>query len=292
VLDGGAGADLLFGGAGTDTADYSARTAAVAADPDGEADDGEAGEGDTIETDVEGAAGGSGDDVLSGALGTNLLSGGDGDDRLDGAQGDDDLDGGAGDDELTGGSGADLLRSGAGDDEVRARDGATDLVRCSTGADTATLDAIDDPGTECETADVPPAGPTGPAGPQGPAGQDGAPGAQGPSGAQGPAGAQGAPGAQGPAGAQGAPGRDATVTCKSGKGKAGARKVTVVCSVKLATPARASMTAVFKRGGRVVAAGSGRRSVAARLARGRYELVLTYTVRGHRTTVTRRVRVR
>ena len=55
VLDGGLGADLILGGAGTDTADYSSRRAAVTADPDGAADDGEAGETDTVETDVEGS---------------------------------------------------------------------------------------------------------------------------------------------------------------------------------------------------------------------------------------------
>ena len=75
VLDGREGADLLLGGAGTDTADYSARAAAVSADPDGAADDGELGEGDTIETDVEGSAGGGGDDVLTGGTGSNVLIG-------------------------------------------------------------------------------------------------------------------------------------------------------------------------------------------------------------------------
>ena len=98
VLDGGLGADLLLGGSGTDTADYTARTAAVTADSDGAADDGEAGENDTVETDVEGISGGSGDDVLTGTTGTNILSGGGGNDVLDGAQGDDELDGGAGND--------------------------------------------------------------------------------------------------------------------------------------------------------------------------------------------------
>jgi Ca2+-binding RTX toxin-like protein len=277
VLDGGSGSDLLLGGAGTDTADYSSRSAAIAADLDGLADDGAAGEEDTVETDVEGLAGGTGNDVLTGALGTNLLSGGAGNDVIDGAQGDDDIDGGAGDDDLTGGAGADLLRSGAGADRVRARDGASDLVRCSTGTDTATLDEIDDAGTECETADVPPTDTTGPAGPQGPAGQSGATGAKGSRGTQGPA---------------GAPGRDAVVSCKPAKGKGSARKTTVVCSVKAAASARPTTNVVVRRAGRVVTAGSGRRSVALRLARGRYDLVVTYTIGGRRTTVRQRVRVR
>ena len=42
LLDGGAGADYLVGGSGTDTVDYSARSTPVTADPDGNADDGEA----------------------------------------------------------------------------------------------------------------------------------------------------------------------------------------------------------------------------------------------------------
>ena len=260
VLDGGAGADLLLGGAGTDTADYTARAAAVTADSDGQADDGEAGEGDTVETDVEGIAGGAGNDVLTGLPGTNILSGGAGNDVLDGAQGDDELDGGAGDDELTGGAGADILRAGAGADRVRSRDNAADLVRCGAGTDTATLDAFDDM-AECETASVPPTtGPTGPAGPAGPTG---------------------------PKGPAGTPGRDAVVTCKPGKAKAG--KVTEKCSVTLASAS--AVRAVFRRDGRAVAARRGR-SVSVRLARGSYRLVLRYRSGGRTRTVTQRVSVR
>ena len=60
------------------------------------------------------------------------------------------------------------------------------------------------------------------------------------------------------------------------------------------------MRAAFKRGGQVVAAARGVRhsdgAIALRvrrgqMARGRYNLVLTFTVDGHRTTVTQRVRV-
>jgi Ca2+-binding RTX toxin-like protein len=292
VLDGGLGADLLLGGAGTDTADYSSRTAAVTADPDGNADDGEAGENDLVETDVESFAGGSGDDVLTGGLGTNVLSGNGGNDILDGAQGDDDLDGGAGDDDLTGGPGLDVVRGGSGDDRLDVRDGYADSARCGTGTDTAVLDANIDAATECETTSVPPAGQTGPAGPQGPAGQNGAAGATGATGATGAAGAAGKAGATGAAGPAG---RDAVVTCKPGKVKGS--KVTVSCSVKLATAAK--VRAAFTRGGKVVARVSGThrggrialRMGSRHLARGRYTLVLTYTSHGHRTTVRQRVRV-
>ena len=41
LLDGGTGADVLNGGGGTDTVTYASRTAAVTADIDGAADDGE-----------------------------------------------------------------------------------------------------------------------------------------------------------------------------------------------------------------------------------------------------------
>ena len=277
MLDGGLGADLLLGGAGTDTADYSARSASVAADPDGAANDGESGEGDLIETDVESFTGGSGDDVLVGATGTNFLVGGAGADTLDGAQGDDDIEGGPGQDVITGGSGGDVLQGGADADHIVARDGAWDSVRCDGGADTAVLDAIDDAAATCETTDIPSTTPV--PGPAGPAGADGANGTNGANGAPGAQGPKGATGAQGPAGARGpagANGRDAVVTCVPKKGKGGAKKVTVVCSVKLASATRASL----KRGGRVIASGraSAGRKLRLRgehkLARGRYVLVL------------------
>jgi hemolysin type calcium-binding protein len=284
MLDGGLGGDLLLGGSGTDIADYAARSGAVTADPDGNADDGEAGENDSVETDVEGMTGGSGNDVLTGTLGTNVLSGGGGNDTLDGAQGDDDLDGGDGNDDLRGGPGLDVVRGGPGADQIFLRDGAADVAQCGTGADTATLDAIDDPGTECETKDVlNPIGPTGPAGPTGATGGTGGTGATGATGATGPK------------------GRDAVVTCTPAKGKGKAAKVTVTCSVKLAAAARARVRASFMRGARVVAAARGVRhsdgaiSLRVRrgqMARGRYNLVLSFTVDGRRTTVTQRIRIR
>jgi Ca2+-binding RTX toxin-like protein len=306
VMDGGMGADLLLGGAGTDTADYSSRTAPVTVDPDGVADDGEAGEDDLVETDVEGATGGSGNDVLTGAAGTNVLAGGPGDDVIDGVWGDDDIDGGAGDDEITGGTGLDMLRGGAGVDKINARDGSADMVKCGSEADTAVLDAIDDAGSECETQSVPPVGQTGPAGPTGATGGTGGTGATGATGgtggtgatgATGPAGPKGQTGATGATGPAGKPGRDAVVTCVPGKAKG--KKIKVVCTVKLAAAARASVRAAFSRGGHVVARATGVRRANGRialrghrrLARGKYTLTLTFKVNGHRTTVRQRVRV-
>ena len=286
VLDGGNGGDLLLGGAGIDTADYSVRTAAVTADPDGVSDDGEATEHDDVETD-SGLVGGAGNDVLTGWTGTNVISGGAGDDILDGQQGDDTLDGGPGNDQLTGGAGLDVLDGGSDTDTLRARDGATDQVRCGTGADAATLDTVDDADTNCEIRDVPETTPpAGPAGSTGPAGAAGSPG---------PTGQTGANGARG---ATGAAGRDAVVTCTPGKPKKG--KVTVTCNVKLTANASAKLSARFMKGRRIVATGRSTqcaetraiRVQPVRLAPGRYTLVLTYTVDGRRATLRERVRVR
>jgi Ca2+-binding RTX toxin-like protein len=281
VLDGGAGSDLLLGGTGIDTADYSLRSAPVAADPDGISDDGEAAEGDDVETDVEGLAGGSGNDVLTGWTGTNVISGGAGNDVLNGEQGDDTLDGGPGDDQITGGAGLDIIDGGAGADALRARDGATDQVRCGADGDAAVLDAIDDAASDCETRDVPADAPV--TGPQGPAG---------PSGSTGATGGPGAGGATGATGAPGPAGRDATVTCTPGPAKKG--KVTVTCKVQLAAKASA-LRGRFMNGGRVAATGHGTAGAfkldSGHLQAGRYTLVLTYTVHGRRTTVRRRVLV-
>ena len=61
----GRGADMFAGGDGDDTVDYSGRTGAVTITLDGAAGDGEAGEGDNVGADVEGASGGSGNDRSS-----------------------------------------------------------------------------------------------------------------------------------------------------------------------------------------------------------------------------------
>jgi Ca2+-binding RTX toxin-like protein len=103
---------------------YARRVAAVAADPDGVAgDDGEAGERDTINTDVENLLGGAGADTLTGNGAANLLRGGPGGDRLSGRAGTDRLDGEAGYDRLDGGTntttGKDVCVAGADGAQVR-----------------------------------------------------------------------------------------------------------------------------------------------------------------------------
>ena len=95
-LDGGPNKDRLIGGDGTDTASYASRNTSVLVDLGGAAVSGIAGEGDTIDADVENARGGSGADTLNGSDGPNALYGGPGDDRLDGKGGADVFDGEAG----------------------------------------------------------------------------------------------------------------------------------------------------------------------------------------------------
>ncbi|MDX6470557.1 MAG: hypothetical protein QOF75_2360, partial [Gaiellaceae bacterium] len=165
LLDGGGGPDTLAGGNGSDAVDYSSRTVPLNVDLDGQpADDGEAGEGDTVGTDVEGIYGGSAADVLTGGPGDDLLDGGPGADQLAGGGGEDvvdysartaavsadadgavsddgesgegdsiaadveDLIGGAGNDTLTGNSAANYIRGGSGNDLIAGGDGDDVLV--------------------------------------------------------------------------------------------------------------------------------------------------------------------
>jgi Ca2+-binding RTX toxin-like protein len=117
----GQDADTLNGGDGIDTADYSQRTEPLTIDLDGDADDGESGEADNVEPDVERVIGGSNADMLIGSSAANFLDGRDGEDTIDGLGGDDALLGGVNDpsgDNLSGGSGSDTLSGGPGDDAL------------------------------------------------------------------------------------------------------------------------------------------------------------------------------
>ena len=106
ALDGGSGADLIFGSAGNDSLDGQ-----------GDADTLIGGSwSDTVH-------GGDGDDVLQlglgndwgwGGNGNDTIEGGEANDRTFGGAGDDRLDGGAGNDTLAGGAGADTLSGGGG----------------------------------------------------------------------------------------------------------------------------------------------------------------------------------
>ena len=137
TLDGRGGADNFAGGTGVDTADYSLRTNDLDVSIDGAADDGELGEGDNVNLDVENVLGGSGDDTIAGSDFDNLLVGNDGEDLIFGEGGDDELRGNNGDDEIHGGDGADDITGGnddddlfgdAGDDSIAGNDGDDDLI--------------------------------------------------------------------------------------------------------------------------------------------------------------------
>jgi Ca2+-binding RTX toxin-like protein len=137
VLEGGPGSDTfdsgpkagdtLIGGAGIDSADYSQRTAPLTIDIDGQADDGESGEGDDVKPDVERVSGGSDGDTLIGSDAVNFLDGRGGADVILGMGGDDTLEGGVNDpsgDTLVGGTGNDTMQGESGDDALKGGDGA------------------------------------------------------------------------------------------------------------------------------------------------------------------------
>jgi Ca2+-binding RTX toxin-like protein len=118
VLDGGSGADTLKGGAANDTVDYSSRTAPLTIGLGTLNDDGEAGEKDNIELDIETVLGGSGNDIIRGSGSNNLLVGNGGSDSLFGNYGNDTLVGGAGPDRLDGGPGTDSAQNDGSDTPI------------------------------------------------------------------------------------------------------------------------------------------------------------------------------
>lgn len=130
-------ADKLFGEDGTDTVDYGQRVAPLTISLDGVADDGEAGEGDNVHSDVENIIGGSGPDVLTGSDAANVLDGGAANDTLYGRGADDRLDGGDGNDSLNGEGGVDVLTGDDGNDALNGGDGNDTL---SGGGETDMLD--------------------------------------------------------------------------------------------------------------------------------------------------------
>ncbi len=136
TLDGGLGGDWLSGGSGNDSADYSDRTGDVLAGIGQIPDDGERGEGDNIQTDVETVIGGSGNDRFN----TQFTAGV----TFFGNDGADSMVGGSGNDTFFGGNGRDFMSGGAGDDSFFAQDGEIDTIRGGAGDDTAEADDDDD----------------------------------------------------------------------------------------------------------------------------------------------------
>src|SRR5205823_1580807 len=98
-------------------------------------DDGEAGEGDNVRTDVEIVLCGSGADRVSSESGRAV--------QFYGGAGDDTLIGGSGNDLLDGGAGRDSLIGQGGDDTFQAKDTEKDTLDGGSGTDTATKDSID-----------------------------------------------------------------------------------------------------------------------------------------------------
>jgi Ca2+-binding RTX toxin-like protein len=189
TLAGGPGADVFTGGPGEDLVSYGERTEGVRADLEGDADDGEAGEGDRVGLGIDGLVGGRGADVLVGDARSNrLLANGTGGDRVSGGGGDDAIagaaadtlhgeagddriqvtgaegmtpalaDGGPGDDVLSGtiyaehlrgGPGQDSLNGVRGDDLLDAADSEADFVECARLRATARLDVLDFASERC-----------------------------------------------------------------------------------------------------------------------------------------------
>jgi RTX calcium-binding nonapeptide repeat (4 copies) len=136
-LDGGPGADILNGGDGTDAATYGGRSAPVTVTLDNQANDGEAGEGDNVRSDIEAVYGGNGNDTMTGSSKADTI------------------DGQGGDDAITGGKGADFLFGGAGDDTINSRDGKADVVDCGPGSGDRIIGDKSDKATGCERKGAP-----------------------------------------------------------------------------------------------------------------------------------------
>jgi hypothetical protein len=119
-------ADVINGGAGTDTVSYAVRTTAISVTIDAVADDGDvaanaaAGEDDTVAADIENVTGGAGSDTINALadVDNHVFIGNAGNDTLIGSDGADTLTGGTGDDILMGRLGADTMTGDAGSDTI------------------------------------------------------------------------------------------------------------------------------------------------------------------------------
>jgi hypothetical protein len=134
VLSGDAGADSIVGGDGIDLAVHAEATPSSYT-LDGVANDGGAGEGDNIATDVENVT------ASAAADGTVALTGSAGPNQLVVTQGKG---------TIAGGAGADVLEGGPQDDVIDARDGTADVVTCGGGSDTVLADTVDTVSPTCE----------------------------------------------------------------------------------------------------------------------------------------------
>ena len=156
------GADDLFGGPGTDTADYTARTFPLKITIGDVIADGEFSptvEGDLLDGEIEQVFGGSSDDEIIGDGSAERFEGRDGFDLLRGEAGNDILLGQLGDDQLFGGTGQDDLTGDTGADRFEVRDDELDAVNCGTAIDMVIADLLDTVTSDCESVDRPTATP-------------------------------------------------------------------------------------------------------------------------------------
>jgi len=130
----GPGADAMSGGAGYDYVYFYDASADLSLTQDGAANDGAAGEGDNVGSDIEGLLGGSGNDTIVGGAISNYVDGGDGNDLISGGAGSDNLYGGSGNDVVNGDGGGDSVGGGNGDDVVNGGADGDDL-NASSGTD-------------------------------------------------------------------------------------------------------------------------------------------------------------
>ena len=133
------GTDTLVGGDGIDTATYGRRLT-PSYSLDGQANDGAAGEGDLIGTDVENIEGSA--DIDS----QTVTMTGDGHANRLTVQ--------AGKGIITGGEGSDILEGASQDDLINSRDGSPDTVICNGGTDTVLADTLDAISPSCENVQI------------------------------------------------------------------------------------------------------------------------------------------
>ena len=138
------GSDDFSGGAGSDLVSYAERTAPVVVSPS--AADGQAGENDTIRTDVERLVGGSASDTLELALPVTTIAG-----SIDGRAGDDKLTGATkAPVTITGGDGTDAVTGGPGPNVLNMRDAIPERISCGDGKDQLDADLKDPLPADCE----------------------------------------------------------------------------------------------------------------------------------------------
>lgn len=138
------GTDIFSGGAGSDLANYAERTAPVTVSPS--TADGQAGENDSIQNDVERLVGGSAGDALTLALAAATLPG-----SIEGRGGDDTLTGATkAPVTITGGDGTDAANGGPGPNVLNMRDAIPERIVCGDDRDQLDADLKDPIPKDCE----------------------------------------------------------------------------------------------------------------------------------------------